>query len=97
MDDVTPKMIIAAVVSLILLGLCIMIVGLITTTTGSASDGVETVTITDPNSDVPINIGYSDAEITHVQYYDSNGWHDVDTGNYTYVGNTVTIDHGVWS
>jgi hypothetical protein len=97
MNEDTPKIIMTICIALLFILLGAVVLNLIIDETGITSSGCETQTITDPSSDVDVDIGFDDATITRVQYEDNDGWHTVDSGNYSYSDTTVTIDHGAWS
>lgn len=97
MDEVSmPKIILVFTVGLIILLLGTFVVSIITTETGISDRVYKSQAVTDQSNDVDVDMGYDDLTITRVRYYADGAWHIIDSGNYTYTGETVTIDKDVW-
>ncbi len=95
-EENTPKIILVFTVALILLLLGAFITSLITTETGIEDRIHKYQDVDDQSNDVDVDMDYTDLTIARVRYYADGAWHIIDSGNYTYAGDTVTIDKDVW-
>jgi len=95
-EEDMPKIILVFTVALIILLLGAFITSLIVTETGIEDSIHKYQDVVDQSNDVDVDMGYDDLTITRVRYYADGAWHIIDAGNYTYTGDTVTIDKDVW-
>ena len=96
MNENMPVMILSAVVVLILLIFGAFIPSYIISETGMEDRIYKSEDVTDQSNDVDVDMDYTDLTISQVRYYADGAWHIIDAGNYTYAGDTVTIDKDVW-
>ncbi len=93
MED-TPNMVLIIVLCMVIIGIGLFVMVMFTSTVGLESTSTENFGVSDPSTDLTVDLKYTPKATPVVTQYNGIEWVSVDSSFVSYMGNHLTITAG---